>query len=63
MFMFGEFIDSYGHFGNMPEVPEEERREQKDGEDVMMEGCLRMSCVLCAMILGVMIWIFFSLVN
>jgi hypothetical protein len=61
MFVFGAVIDPYGHFGNMPEVPGENRGEQREPDDLMLEGCLRLSCVLCAMIFGLLIVAFVSL--
>ena len=61
MFMFGEVIDPYGHFGNMPEVPGESGEEQREPEDPMLNGCLRLSCVLCGMIFGLLIVAFVSL--
>ena len=59
--MFGEVIDPYGHFGNMPEVPVESGGEQREPEDPMLKGCLRLSCVLCGMIFGLLIVAFVSL--
>ena len=62
MYMFGEFTDPYGPFGNMPEIPTEEDRRGDDPDDLLREGCLRLSCMLSAIILGIVLLLIISFV-
>jgi hypothetical protein len=39
MFMFGDIHDPFGHFGNMPEIPQD-GDEQMSHEDRCLLGCI-----------------------
>lgn len=60
--MFGEFTDPYGRFGNVPEIPTEGDKREDDPDDLLREGCLRLSCMLSAIIFGIVLLIIVSFV-
>ena len=62
MYMFGDFTDPYGQFGNMPEIPTEEDRKKDDLDDLLMEGFMRLSCMLSAILFGIALLIIVSFV-
>ena len=62
MYIFGNFIDPYGQFGNMPEIPTDEERKKDDLDDLLMEGFMRLSCMLSAILFGIVILIIISFI-
>ena len=46
----------------MPEIPTEEDRREDDPDDLLREGCLRLSCMLSAIIFGIVLLMIISFV-
>ena len=52
MYIFGDFTDPFGIYGNMQEVPHDDADTQKDEDELIKDCVLRGALMLAAMILG-----------
>ena len=55
MYIFGNFIDPYGIYGNMPEVPRNDADSGGDDRDPLDEGCLNAAMMFMAIIIGIVL--------
>ena len=60
MFLFGEFRDPYGPFGNKPEVPTDDTDVHGGECDPLEDGCISIITILIGIMLLIVLSFIFS---